>query len=410
MKILRLDSGSAQKLLLLVVTAAPGVQRLAFISALSFMLATTDVGIAAADIGIASFLALLAGGAASGQLMAIWARFPDPAIRREMTRNALVWQLCIVPVAVVAALAMDAFGLVGSVGAVIAFFAGFSLWQVERTKLLSDRKLLLLGVFEMLLIVVVASFAFLCSASAAVISYGVALLAAGAVALLVSWSADRGGGGRPEGGGMTYRETAMLAANGVVSTGREQLTTPAVLLISGGAMAGVVAQVSSVVAALLLLPRALANNYVPELSRHADSPARTGEILVRYRQAMRYGIMGISGALLILVFCAWCAGTQGTTLVIALLAGLSLIAGQLALLPSTVLTVRRATAPILMTALYVTVAWLAVVGVLFLVELRGALSVALLLIFTTVAVLLRGVILSRAIERPSCAPALREVR
>lgn len=105
-------AASVDRIMLLAVTAAPGVQRLVFIWAISIAYTQAEVGSAAADLGVASFLALLAGGAVSGQIMALWARYPDQKSRNVLVRQSAYWQLGALLLAAVATCALNGLDLI----------------------------------------------------------------------------------------------------------------------------------------------------------------------------------------------------------------------------------------------------------------------------------------------------------
>lgn len=393
-------AASVDRIMLLAVTAAPGVQRLVFIWAISIAYTQAEVGSAAADLGVASFLALLAGGAVSGQIMALWARYPDQKSRNVLVRQSAYWQLGALLLAAVATWALKGLDLIESATSVMLFFAGFSVWQVERTKMLSDRRLRSLAWLEAVLAsLMVLGALWPSSAQLALAFYGLSLLSTGGAAIIVSKQAHRVetrslGDASCE---LGYRATGTLAVNGMVSTGREQLTIPAIKLIADASLAGVVAQVSTVIAALLLLPRSLSNHYVPSLSRAAGLGEAAESIMKSYRRSMSRALLAISGAFISAIFVLLIAGVFVEHLPIALLAGLSLIAGQVALLPSTVLTVRQAVAPILASSCVATVAWVTVVAALGAIDIPAKNSVMLLLGISTVVALVRALYLRRVV-------------
>ena len=393
---------SVGKALVVAVTAAPGVHRLVFITVLSAIWSAAEVGLAAADLGIASFLAILSGGAVSGQVMAKWARYPGSRFRTVLAFQGFWWQLGALPIAGMVAWVLHRSGLVDSLTSTLLFFLGFSIWQIERTKLLSDRRIILLAGVEVVLLLVVSFAVMLAgSASSAVGIYGATLLLAGVTVAPVAMRTPRGCEhyGRESCEGLGYRDTATLAANGVVSSGREQLTVPAIKLVADSSMAGLVAQVSVMVASVLLLPRALANHYVPELSRNVGGRDTATEILSRYRRAMHAVLIGITAAFLGGIALCWAFGIARPLLPLAALVGFMMIFGQASLLPSTVLTVQQRVAPILMSALTVTSGWAVVVAALAFSDVSAWLAAVLMLGFSLFAAAARASYLHRVMDR-----------
>ncbi|HEY5852210.1 MAG TPA: hypothetical protein VIT62_15790 [Lysobacter sp.] len=338
-----------------MITAAPGLQRLAFMAILSVRLPVESVGLVMADLGVAAFLSLLAGGALSTQVMASWAGMADAVSRRRVCHQMLAWQaVSMAFVAPLTALLWKA-GLVAAPVPVFLFYLGFSIWQTERAKLLCDRRLALLLVVEVCLTTVAAASA-LAGSATALASYAVAMLVAG-VAVMAFGRIPPGLPGAEVAEGLNHRETAMLAANSLVSTGRDLLMVPAIRWVAGNASAGLAAQVLTTMAALLLLPRALSYHYMPGLSRQAGSASGIAGVLADYQRAMSRVLAGISVVLLLGVGAAWSSGVAPAQLLIIALAGVSLIAGQAGLVSASVLMVRQTVAPILASAIWTTLVW-----------------------------------------------------
>ncbi|HEY5805579.1 MAG TPA: hypothetical protein VIT90_18020 [Lysobacter sp.] len=383
---------------LLVITAAPGLQRLAFMAILSARLPVESVGLVMADLGIAAFLSLLAGGALSTQVMASWAGMSDAASRRRVSNQMLVWQAAALAiVAPLTALLWKA-GLVAAPVPVFLFFLGFSIWQTERAKLLCDRRLVPLLVVEVCLTAMAAASA-LVSATTALAAYGAAMLMAG-VAVMVFGRQLTGMQEKTEAAkGLNHRETAMLAANSMVSTGRDLLMVPAIRWVAGNATAGLAAQVLTTMSALLLLPRALSYHYMPGLSRQAGSASGIAGVLADYQRSMSLVLAGISVALLVGVGVAWSAGVHASQLLVIGLAGASLVAGQASLVSASVLMVRQSVAPILTSALWTTLVWALAVLALAGGRSNGQWLAEALLLLAVVLSLGRALYLRRRADR-----------
>lgn len=384
---------SLERFGLLLVTAAPGVQRLAFIAAISALLPIQAVGLVSADLGIASFLSLLAGGALSNQVMALWAGNPQGGSRERLRRQMLVWQLAVAVGVLPLLWLLRVFGVASSPLAVFAFFAGFSVWQTERAKLLCDRRLTVLMVAEVCLTLAVVAGAVV-DAKMALASYGLAMLAVGSI---VSLTANRpmlavGTGLEKVSGRLSYQETGMLALNGVVSTGRDTLMVPAIRWIGGDGLAGLAAQVLTSMAAFLLVPRALTYHYMPMLSKQAFGVA-SGPTQEAFQRSMSMALGGMTSVLAVGICVAGWLGQDTGQLLVLGLAGGSLIAGQAGMVPVSVLMVRHTVAPIMYSAILTSLVWMVVVLALGKAELPGQTGAVILLLFSVALSLARALYL-----------------
>lgn len=375
---------------LLVVAAAPGIQRLAFVFIMSALVPVASVGLVMADLGVASFLSLLAGGTLSAQVMALWAALPDPASRRRVGAQLLAWQASAIVVVAPLTWLLWTAGLIESPGSVFLFFLGFSIWQTERSKLLCDRRVVALLAIECCLTSLAAVSALL-GERYALAAYGGAMLVTGLAVMLTSRLGIGGVDGIEGAEGLNHRETAMLAMNGIVSTGRDLLMVPAIRWVAGSATAGLAAQVLTAMTALLLLPRTLSYHYMPSLSRQMRGGLDDGEsVLDKYRHSMTLTLSGIGAALAAGVFAAWSSGVAAPKLLVIALAGATLIAGQASLVSASVLMVRQSVRPIMMSALWTTLVWALVVLALGVSGPSGLWSAQLLLLVAVVLSMLRA--------------------
>lgn len=344
---------------LLFVTAAPGIQRLGFIALLSLKFNNATVGIVAGDIGISAFLALIAGGTVSGQVLALWQRSTRDSQQARLLLNCTYWLIMCILLLIPAIYLLHEHGAIAFPLGSALFFIGFSLWQFCRTIFIAEKKIVHTALMEILtfglLGITIALFS--TNANSCLVWYGSILVFTG-TASLITISAPRRSSllaSRHETiKGSELKNFALLAANGIISSGRDHLTVPAVRFLADDTAAGIVAQATSVVSSLLLIPRALVNHHLPALSQRSSI---TFADIKLYRGQMRLALallalLHIATTLAILI-----TSNDKALPLMALLAGLALLSNQLSLFASSILTVQQKITQIAFSAFWSTTIW-----------------------------------------------------
>ncbi len=383
------------------VTGSPGAQRLLFVLAIGAASGLESVGRIGAELALASFVVLFASGGISIQLLAEWSVATSGNQRRSLLTFAVGWLLLALVGGAITAIGAYEAGFIKAPWAVVAFATGSATWQVARVLLIARRSEPILAVVEVLLVAAFAllPFAWDESIPSAVVAIGLVQLSlAAGVWLWVFIPLARCGTG--ESVRSYLNEALLMGTNNLVSGGRDALIPFVVAQVSGDLVTGVVAQASACASALLLVPRAMAYSYIPRLAL-AYGAGDLSELGSGYRSYSR-SIAVVCAASLLLLSMAIAVGMasgvlrlDGSLVGLWLLASASVLAGQLALAPSNLLTTLRRSGPIVTSAAIAFLVWLSSVlagGVL----VPGAVHFALLVMASTLTLaIIRSLWLAR---------------
>lgn len=366
---------------LLFVTAAPGIQRLGFIAALSVYFDNATVGIVAGDIGICSFLTLFAGGAVSGQALALWQRNSCESNQMRLLLSCLYWlsfsfALLIPLIYLLYARDAIAFPLASAL-----FLVGLSTWQFCRTVFIAEQRIVLTSTVELITLILLGAIVAIPSQGpdSLFFWYGLILAFAGFVSMIIIGTPKL----RLLSSGYLIAEQAsnfksfmLLAINGIISTGRDHLTVPAVGLLADNSAAGIVAQTISVISALLLIPRALVNHHLPILTK-SPTIGTAGHRPFRTQMAWTLSLLAVFHTTISSILMIY---SSSNSPLVALLAGLALLSNQLSLFASAILTMTQKIGPIASSAFISTTLWC--FGIFVIHELQADPPVSIYIFFS----------------------------
>lgn len=385
---------------LLFVTAAPGIQRLGFIAALSGYFDSATVGIVAGDIGICSFLALFAGGAVSGQALALWQQDSRESTQTRLLLNCLYWLSLSFAILIPLIYLLYARNVVAFPLASALFLVGLSTWQFCRTVFIAEQRVFLTSIVELITLILLGLSIAIPSQSphSLFLYYGITLALAGLISVAIIGipklrTASNSNPTPTQASG--FKSFFLLAINGIISTGRDHLTVPAVGFLADNSTAGIVAQTTSIISALLLIPRALVNHHLPILSKGLATDTACHR---PFRNQMTW-TLALLAALHTTISLILIISNSIASPFIALLAGLALLSNQLSLFASAILTMTQKISPIASSAFASTTLWGLGILVIHVLHADPPKSIYLLFSLSIALGIARAIFLEKAANR-----------
>ena len=391
----------------LAVTAAPGGQRLLHFALVQAICGTEALGRFANDLSIAMMLGLFS---AVGWSALVLARVPvagegqTAAVMLGLSRGALVFTaLACLPLPLLAW-----GGWVFEPGWTALLLAGWTAYTLARhygLALAAYRRLLAL---ETMLVLLLAAGLGLFGARQAWMAYAAlavpsALLGSAGLLLLMRRARLSGGDAAlPTGSAKTAGEQAAL---NFVSAGMSMILVPLTVRVAGESYGGLVALIGSLTSVLLLFPRALSFNALPELARVVH---RGGDEVRATLAELRRNLVRLNTALSLLALAAWgglmwwgqrpdFALSGASTIFLLYLA--SFYVGQLVLPEANYLqTVEETRLPLRVNVLSLAI-FVAACGLVTWVAPRGVDAVLSLFAVLLGATLSRNLLLRRAVQR-----------